>query len=318
VLHRNLILEIVALLGLVAEAGCGEHRTADPADGGGLDAGPESMGEAGSATLADGGPSSEQPGDAAAAAPPVGPCTPERAVEQFYFGGDQPTPEHWLLRYQIRRAGGVTLQIRYGDRGPDGQWLTADDVIEGYSRTTTEGQTLIGVTMTPGPDRQWLTADDEPSQAPGVPVRCSTVDTAGRVLTAADSNDPGPDGKSCTADDLLSFTTRREYGPTGLYERELGIDAPGPDGVWFTDDDILHGWARNDHDAAGALHETYYATSPGPDRQWLTADDVFELLARWTPVANDQLYEMVVGNIHGGVFGWYYDCTEPPGAPLAP
>lgn len=87
-------------------------------------------------------------------------------------------PEGWTVRQIHRDAAGevtgwvaldrqldglVAREISYVDAGPDGTWLTADDVPVHYVRTryTDDGRRIDAVMVwAPGPDGQWLTADD--------------------------------------------------------------------------------------------------------------------------------------------------------------
>lgn len=168
-------------------------------------------------------------------------------------------------------TGDVRLKVHYDYPGPDGIWLTGDDLVTWYQAYDYDAVTgrLIRTVSVPGagPDGAWLTADDVPAE-----YVAYEYDAAGRLVLSTGINKPGDDLAWFTADDVARNYERTEYDAAGLLARVTRYGL-GVDGRAFTEDDVVQGYTeRTSAPNGGAIEELTYA--PGADGIWFTADDV--------------------------------------------
>lgn len=145
----------------------------------------------------------------------------------------------------------------------------------GVSRYTTMAYTAMGVRRAmadyrdPGPDGMWLTDDDVATRAWSFGVR----DTDDEVENTY-AEDPGADDVFGTSDDVIQSRTVVSMGR--YRDRETIVYyGPGPDGTWRTSDDVvsLHSTRLWSEELPVHLlrHDQRQA---GPDGSMGTADDV--------------------------------------------
>jgi len=161
--------------------------------------------------------------------------------------------------------------MQYNDAGPDGQWLTGDDVLANYYYATfmeTASNTFLKTVsyVGTGPDGIWFTADD-------VADRCFTtrtlLDKEGRYIREAWFSGPPQEG---TNENAISFYTTYEYDAQGHFKVSVGYGQPGLDEKWFTDDDTISHYVTNSENLGHDVkHLTRYTA--GADAVWFTADD---------------------------------------------
>ncbi|MDH5632642.1 MAG: hypothetical protein OEZ10_06550 [Gammaproteobacteria bacterium] len=165
---------------------------------------------------------------------------------------------------------------RFNAPGPDGIWLTSDDVLEGwYSYQIAADKTNTGYIYYTGKgaDNAWYTADD-------VIFRTHTVEyidsDGGRYRNNKFRIDAGADGTWDTADDVgQPYYEYRRHQNGAMVSAAYRTDA-GPDGLWFNDDDTVDYSYYYYFDSNGNLEkETAHwgADGPGADGLWLTNDD---------------------------------------------
>jgi len=230
-------------------------------------------------------------------------CTAERTLEQFsYSEGNPAKPEFFVQRTEFRRTDNEGISITWG-QGPDGKWLTADDVVYDYSRSVRSGTLLEHFTYKePGPDGQWLTADDAPSAHE---FFCSPAGPGGRALGSLYLNSAGADGKPCTDDDEVYDGTAYQYDASGLVVKTISSDDPGADKKWLTADDRITAWYTTELESDGAPKTVKLAMEPGADGKWLTADDPVKVYATFSYKGNDE------SDQHMGDGGIYRYCVTP-------
>lgn len=192
----------------------------------------------------------------------VGPDLQPFTADDFLGGRDE-------LVYSD--TGDVRLGIHYDYPGPDGIWLTGDDLVTWYRAYEYDAVTgrlvRIVAVVGAGPDGAWLTADDVPAE-----YVAYEYDAAGRLVLSAWINKPGDDLAWFTADDVARNYERTEYDAAGLLARVTRYGR-GVDGRAFTEDDVVQGYTeRTSAPNGGAIEELTYA--PGADGIWFTADDV--------------------------------------------
>lgn len=183
--------------------------------------------------------------------------------------------------------------------GPDGQYFTGDDLINGYSeRKQLDGRTVRDVTFDrPGADGQWYTPDDETSDGS---YSLISYDERGRqtrtvYFHAFPDGSPGPDGVWLTADDVPGSYTA--LSADGL--AEFSYSGPGPDGAWFTSDDKLWTYALKDEEGETSFSRfelddqgrvsKRFSLIAGADLVPLTADDALCGEERYTYGSNGEL-----------------------------
>lgn len=189
----------------------------------------------------------------------------------------------------------ISAQITSGGMGPDGIWLSGDEVLQGYSLSKYNSaglQTQMAQISGKGADNLWFTSDDElspsnywvreydgegrmlkwlymdPSVAPSEPAFSDAHIYRYRVYnyTSASlqvdlqrtSGGFGADNMPFTEDDILTWPYSVAT-PTGLDQ----FNQPGPDGQWFTADDVRSGYVVYTYDG---LRRT--------EQQFNTSDEV--------------------------------------------
>lgn len=196
----------------------------------------------------------------------------------------------------------------YSDRGSDGQWLTADDVVASYNYTTVTKtaasevvETLLYISA--GRDGIWFTADDMADRCvrtqiqldkqgryiqdawfSGVARACVNERTInlyttyeynaqGRLKLIVNYELPGSDGKWFTVDDTISqYAINMEND--GEYVKYLMRYESGADAVWFTADDDIKDYTKADRDPHTSSYSSTTFSAPGVDQSWLTEDDL--------------------------------------------
>ncbi len=144
---------------------------------------------------------------------------PEGAPQEAYssvFEGAPGAQKNKSVRYAQGRIisytiheygpnGKVAKVVEYAAPGPDGQWFTADDVIEKYHVRYYDGK--------------------------------------GRFVKAVECvlsrQGKGADGRWFTDDDAISSVKVFSYDSRGLINKTYKYTGEGPDGAWFTDDDLM-------------------------------------------------------------------------------
>lgn len=124
--------------------------------------------------------------------------------------------------------------VEYSSAGPDGVWMTADDVVNHVWSYTLDGRGRLATVllMSKGPDGVWLTPDDAPTFATQCTSRSDGVDTGQDQFDA-----PGPDGRWLTSDDHRRLYIVYASEPSGATSGFTAFDAVGADGQWRTPDD---------------------------------------------------------------------------------
>lgn len=144
-----------------------------------------------------------------------------------------PDDDGTVVLFDLNEWGDVTHFTAYNDKGPDGVFFTADDVLsqERFHTFGDSGELLrIDETSTFGDSHVVLEYDTNLSNT-------SYVDIA----------DPGPDGEYGTTDDVPNFYQTLVYDELGSLIEQDSYGDPGVDGDWFTEDDPLAG--RQEYDA---------------------------------------------------------------------
>lgn len=131
---------------------------------------------------------------------------------------------------------GLARVIVYNAAGPDGTWLTDDDVVERWQRIERDETGLVVATIelaAPGPDGMWLTDDDAISQRAVYAYAASRLRTSLTVFSGTDA---------------IATVTTTTYDDKGNRTDERRASAPGPDATWGTADDVLE--SRSEFDLA--------------------------------------------------------------------
>lgn len=179
-------------------------------------------------------------------------------------------------------ANGDYRTMLYNDAGPDGQWLTGDDVLAYYSYTTsteTASNTLLKIVgyVGAGTDGIWFTTDDVTSYCSATQT---SLDKKGRQIRKVEFSGPSQD---CTNENAVSSYTTYEYDAQGHVKLTVNYWQPGLDQKWFTDDDpIFYYEALSENIGRNVKYFTLYKA--GADAVWFTADD--ELYA-YTEIYDD-------------------------------
>ena len=160
---------------------------------------------------------------------------------------------------------------QYGDQGPDGQWLTADDVLASYYYTTVKKTASSEIIQTlsyinAGPDGIWFTSDDKVDRCSGTQIQ---LDKQGRYTQLAWFTGAT---KDCINESAISSYTSYEYDDEGHLKLFVDYERTGADGKWFTDDDTISQYAIHmENDSEREKYLIRYAS--GADAAWFTADD---------------------------------------------
>ena len=165
------------------------------------------------------------------------------------------------------------------DTGPDGEYRTADDRINDYTKSyyDSTGQTVITAAFhSPGPDGIWLTTDDEidsytrfapTSFDPNLPEKSE-------IILVVTYKNAGTDGVWFTDDDVVaSYVKSTKSGDAPQISRDISVDGPGVDQIWFTADDNILDYLEKRNTSDGLKTTSIGINGPGPDMQWFTQDD---------------------------------------------
>lgn len=224
-----------------------------------------------------------------------------RRIKDVEFGGS-------TLWVRTVDENGNQRTAQYGDQGPDGQWLTADDVLASYYYTTVTKTASSEIIQTlsyinAGPDGIWFTSDDKVDRCFGTQIQLDKqgrytqlawftgaekdcinesaissytsyeYDDEGRLKLIVNYERIGSDGKWFTDDDTISqYAIHMEND--GEYEKYLMRYASGEDAVWFTADDLIKDYTKTDRDPHTSSYSSTTFSAPGADHSWLTEDDL--------------------------------------------
>ncbi len=252
------------------------------------------------------------------------------------FTDDDGFASYWTTEFDAH--GNAVLRLSYTDPGDDAIWFTDDDTVGTGSQSTLntyddEGRLTCSVTATP--DIDILNNPDGLYLGGTVRVYFDHPTITGDAYRLFYRTGNGPDGLTCTADDVLSEPAEEaivsedgrvthqlralsstlyseehkdEQGRTVLFaEWERSGDGIGGPGV-----DTVQGYATYNFDPTVGPPTVFYS-GPGPDATWFTDDDTIHSVDRWyqagpggSPLLSDRNYlDGAEGPLRGpdGVWG---------------
>jgi len=184
------------------------------------------------------------------------------------------TADDVVERYSLVNfdANGHALQVtNYDDDGADGTWFNEDDGVEMYFLTTLNAQMRPAYTFSfdeDGSDNTWFNSDDRLTA-----VSFFGYNSNGDLILTATHTSAGVDAEWLTADDQASAVVNP---PNDEVYMNASLTSAGSDGVWLTADDELqynsYSFQKYDSQGGRILFSTRF-NGPGPDGQWLTRDD---------------------------------------------
>ena len=207
------------------------------------------------------------------------------------------TGENGAIEFYSQREGKFTYQVLndigypigqiYYKTGPDGEPLTADDIVTGYESTDTDASGFIATGRYevdhPGVDGVWFTADDNVSRGSGVVAEVVNDGNYVLALGAVSSTqvqgqnfNAGSDGILFTTDDSISQSV-------GFIVAVIDGNNNRGQVVNFRDGTLdenatISAYSLANFDGNQNAVQTVTYTGDGADNQWFTADDQIGLI----------------------------------------
>lgn len=209
-----------------------------------------------------------------------GSCSPSSVrIADWYEGPKAP------YRTTASTTDTTSDYVIYGNPGPDGQWRTADDIIDAHFINESPlgfysppfNPSRFKFYDNPGLDGQWFTADDHIARAGVNNDPRWIANLSDKLPSTIQFNAPGTDETWFTEDDVVVMAERSLGGFFGGWDRaNISYRDTGPDHILGTSDDTVSHYAADVCKDGGhglALAERLEFAGPGPDNTWFTPDD---------------------------------------------